>query len=293
MTPLRRNFIIAAVVHVGLVGGLIAWELLAPKLSHSVPTPVEIVVPADILGDLPKGPGLGRGAYTPPAPTPAPSATLPMPTGAADETPAPTPTAKPVTPVRIAADEVAISTKPKPTVKRPAQGTKPKPTGNTAKSPAPTSNPAASADQIRQRFLKVAGNGGAGGTPYGDGRPAGGGTGSSKVIGSPDGSPNGVVGGVGAGSPNWEYYQHVHDRMYEAWEQPGSLNDKSLATTLLLKVGRDGKIEGATVFRSSGNKLMDNSALSAARKVGLLDPPPSPLLKGAEAAITVVFQVEG
>jgi TonB family protein len=294
MNPFRRNFIIAAIVHVVFVGGLVAWELFAPRLSHSVPTPVEIIVPPPILGDSRKGPGVGRGAYAPPAPTPVPSPAPAMPTGAADETPAPTPSPTPVAPVRSTADEVSIprktTTPPKKTTTT-ATPTKPK-TGSTTKVASATPSGVASAEQIRQRFLKAAGNGEAGGTPYGDGRSAGGGSGNGK-IGSPDGSPNGVVGGVGAGSPNWEYYQHVHDRMYEAWEQPSTVQDRQLATTLLLKVGRDGRIAGVSVYRSSGNKLMDDSALTAARKVNLLEPPPAPLLKGTEAAITVVFQVEG
>ena len=283
MTPLRRNFIIAAAVHVVLVGGLVAWELVAPRLSHSLPTAVEVLVPADILGDLPKGPGTGRGAYAPPPP--APTETGPaFPPNVPDEQPAP-PT-KDTPPTRTTPNEVSVPRKATTPAKKIA-------TAPSVKTPTKIGTPSvssgATAGQIRDRFLKAT----AGGTPAGDNQPGGGGKGSTKVIGSPDGSPNGVIGGVGAGSPNWEYFQHVKDRLYEAWEMPGSVNDRKLATTVLLRVGRDGKIEAASVYRSSGNRLMDDSALAATRKVGLLDPPPAPLLKGTEAPITVVFQVEG
>lgn len=289
MNPFRRNFIIAAVVHMVFVGGLVAWELFAPKLSHSTPTPIEVVVPADILGELPKGPGHGRGAYAPPAPAPAPSPTHVMPTEVPDETLAPV--AKPVTPVRAAPDEVSIPRKTTTPPKKTVTPTKTK-TGTSAKVTAPTPNTAGTAQQIRDRFLKAAGTGEAGGTARGDNRPAGVGKGIGPV-GSPDGAANGVVGGSGAGSPNWEYYEHVRVRCYEAWEQPGSVNDRQVAAIVLLKVGRDGRIEDASIFKSSGNKLIDTSALAAARKVQLLEPPPAALVKGTQAPITVTFQVEG
>jgi TonB family protein len=288
MTPYGRNFIIAAVVHVVAIGGLVAWELFAPRLSHSTPTMVEVVVPADILGELPRGAGHGRGAYAPPAPAP-PAPTHGMPTEVPDETLAPAP--RPVTPVRSAPDEISIprktATPPKKTVTPPKTKT-----GSSTKVASATPNATSTAQQIRDRFLKAAGTGEPGGTSRGNNRPAGGGTGVGP-LGSPDGAANGVVDGSGAGSPHWEYYQHVHDRLYEAWEQPASVTDRQSAAVVLLKVGRDGRIEDVSIFRSSGNKLIDSSALAAARKVQLLEPPPAALVKGAQAPITVIFQVEG
>jgi TonB family protein len=151
------------------------------------------------------------------------------------------------------------------------------------------------ADEIRRRFasaLKAAGDG-EGGTAYGDGKVAGGGTGKSNHLGSPDGSPDGVPGGVGQGTPFWKYFQGVHDQMYEAWEQPGSALDKKLIATVMIKVARDGSITDVELQRSSGNKLMDDSAVTAARKVLHLEPPPDSLVRGSTADITVDFQVEG
>ena len=128
---------------------------------------------------------------------------------------------------------------------------------------------------------------------YGDGKEAGGGKGTSGRIGSPTGSPDGMVGGVGQGSPFWQYYQHVHDQMYEAWEQPGDSLSQKLVAKVLIRVARDGTIADAALRNSSGNKLMDDSALTAARKVQRLEPPPDALVKGAFAEITIDFQVEG
>lgn len=297
---LRRNFTVALIGHATIIGALFVGERWMPEFSKGPVENVELIVPADILGDLPTGPGHGKGAYTPPKdPTPPPADTHTG-TGAVaptppDETPAPpTPTPAP-TPHT---DEIGI---PKPTKKstpvKPTptkQNTKPTgkttPTGSTS-SPGPKGP---TADQIRQRFLTaLRGAGTEGGTPYGDGRPAGGGSGRSKIIGSPDGSPDGVVGGTGPGTPHWQYYLHVHDKMYEAWDQPGSVNDHKLVAVVTIKVARDGNIVGVTLKRSSGNKLMDNSALAAARKVQMLEPPPAALVKGSAAEISVDFQMEG
>ena len=81
--------------------------------------------------------------------------------------------------------------------------------------------------------------------------------------------------------------------MYEAWEQPGSVNDRKLMAVVTIKVARDGSIVGVTLKRSSGNKLMDSSAMAAARKVQMLEPPPAVLIKGSVAEIAIEFQLEG
>jgi colicin import membrane protein len=149
-----------------------------------------------------------------------------------------------------------------------------------------------SAEDIKNRFAKALAAT-EGGTPYGDGQTAGGGTGKSNRIGSPTGSADGVVGGVGQGSPYWQYYEHVHDKMYAAWEQPAELLQKGLTTTLRIRIAKDGSISDVELARSSGNKLLDESARAAANKVHLLEPPPEGLVKGSSAEITVDFQMEG
>jgi len=308
----RRNLIVVTLTHLALIGALIAWEEWLPHLPKNAEAHVELVVPADILGELPKGPGHGRGAFAPPPPTPTPApapsegshgtdTVMPTPP---DERPAPAP--PPPSQNEIAIPRPNTKTvKPTPT---PAPTHTTRTTTTTTKTTKPVSTSATSAsttatgtakggptaDQIRQRFLSALRNagGGEGGTPYGDNRPAGGGTGKGR-IGSPDGSPDGVVGGIGPGSPHWQYYLHVHDKMYEAWDQPGSVTDRKLMAVVLIKVARDGSIVGVSLKRSSGNKAMDNSALAAARRVQMLEPPPDALLKGATAEISVEFQMEG
>jgi len=304
----RRNFILACILHGALIGGIVIFEGFFSSARSSAPAVVALITPADILGDLPKGPGQGRGNYAPPPPEPHPkdsgpaadeSASANSTALAADEQPAPKPKAVPQAvrdPNEIAIPKKQITKETKPAASATAKKTSVKPTA-TAKSPtkATSANPAASAEAIRKRFasaLAAAEDG----TPGGDNRPAGGGTGESKYgrLGSPDGSPDGIAGGVGKGSPFWSYYLHVHDLMYEAWEQPGqALNfDKKLVATILLRVARDGRILDVRLQGSSGNKLMDDSALAAARDVPRLDPLPAGL-GGDTADITVSFRLEG
>jgi TonB family protein len=294
----RRNFVVASILHVVLIGGVILWESFFSDSTRAAFASVQLVTPADILGDLPTGEGHGRGAYKAPPPG---ANMVAVPNEAmisSDESVAPLP--------RPAANEIAIpkktatkkptttKTRTEPKAKKATTTARAKPT--TSLKPKPTavaSGP--SADEIRQRFAKALRNEGDGkdGTPYGDNKPAGGGSGKSGRIGSPDGSPNGIAGGVGQGSPFWDYYQHVHDQMYQAWEQPGQLIDNRLVATVIIQVARDGTITNVTLKNSSGSKLMDDSAVTAARNVQRLEPPPDALVKGATANITVDFQVEG
>jgi TonB family protein len=158
-----------------------------------------------------------------------------------------------------------------------------------------SANGAESAASIRRRFASALASA-EGGSEGGDNRTPGGGDGTSKYgrLGSPDGAADGIAGGIGKGSPFWSYYLHVHDVMYEAWDQPGKSADidKKLVTTILLRVSRDGRIDGVRLAHSSGNELMDNSALAAAHSVPRLDPLPEGL-GGDFAEISVNFRLEG
>jgi TonB family protein len=302
----RRNFVVAAIMHVVVIAGIVVWEEFLPHGPVNTSASVELVVPADILGELPVGPGSGKGMYAPPPPQPEP---VQAPAGPSERTFTPDESAAPAREVALPRNdpnEIKIPTK-KPVKQPPVKPTTAKVTETVKAVPTPTktkSTPSTgtstgtakgpTADQIRQHFLSAMRSSGSGdGTPYGDNRPAGGGSGKSKAIGSPNGSVNGVAGGIGAGSPFWEYYQHVHDKMYHAWEQPGSVTDRKLMSVVMLKVGRDGSVMDVSLKRSSGNRVMDDSALSAARKVQMLQPPPDALVRDSAANISVEFQMEG
>jgi TonB family protein len=312
----RRNFIVACIAHAALIGGIVFFEGVINTARSNAPATVDLITPADILGDLPKGPGVGRGNYAPPTePTGesvAPSAGASAPASTTEEQPAPKTKVAP--PEAKDPNEVAIPKKPSAkepkkladaSAKKATPSDKPadrpattaKKAVASAKSPAKAGSPttAESASSIRQRFASALSSAD-GGSSGGDNRAPGGGTGESKYgrLGSPDGAADGIAGGIGKGSPFWSYYLHVHDRMYEAWDQPGQALDfdKKLVTTILLRIARNGRIDGVRLERSSGNKLMDDSVLSAAHNVPRLDPLPEGL-GGDFAEISVNFRLEG
>lgn len=294
----RRNFVIAGVMHLALIGGILFFEGYLSRVDKNPLAFVELITPPDILGDLPKGPGQGRGAYTPPVETPQANVGPADSALAADERPAPTPQPKAAPKVADEPGVIKIPKKTAPVTQKKVATAKPatKAKTTTAATAAPATT---SADEFRKRFAKAleSGGGGSKGTPYGDNKAPGGGTGASKYgrPGSPDGAIDGVPGGIGKGSPFWSYYLHVHDKMYEAWEQPGkALNwDKNLMTTVMIRVARDGKILETRLANSSSNKLMDDSALAAARRVERLNALPDGLGNGSYADISVNFELEG
>ncbi len=313
----RRNFVFACLVHAALIGGIIFFEGAINRAQSDAPIVTELITPADILGDQPTGAGNGRGQYTAPPSEPArqPEAAPAGPAEATTAAPPPTAPRVKAAPVETAGpNEIPIpkkqaakeSKKPADATVKKAAATDPsdqksastsKKAVATAKSSTQsgTASTAESAASIRRRFASALASAD-GGSDGGDNRPAGGGTGESKYgrLGSPDGAADGIAGGVGKGSPFWSYYLHVHDVMYEAWDQPGKAVDfdKKLVATILLRVARDGRIDGVRLAHSSGNQLMDDSALTAAHSVPRLDPLPEGL-GGDFAEISVNFRLEG
>jgi TonB family protein len=295
---LRRNFIVAAVMHLALLGGILFFEGYLSRVDRNPLAFVELITPPDILGDLPKGPGQGRGASAPPAEPPQASVGPLDSALAADERPAPAPQPKAVTKTADVAGEIKIPQKTATITQKKTANVKPATKVKTT-TVATTAPATTSADEFRKRFAKalIAAGDGSKGTPYGDNKAPGGGTGESKYgrPGSPDGAIDGVPGGVGKGSPFWSYYLHVHDKMYEAWEQPGkALNwDKNLLTTVMIRVARDGRILETRLTSSSGNDLMDDSVTTAVRRIERLNPLPEGLGTVSYAEIRVNFQLGG
>ncbi len=331
----RKNFMIVSIIHVVLILSVCLTEGLLKSKSYHSEAIVQLISPADILGDLPEGPGKGRGVYSPPIESaeqlggslsssddgatfvpkvdavPSPNVVshprqvqlqepadniVPLPkVGSAKKGVQVSPKEAKVRSVNASASKKTavkkvssnkISTKKLAPKKSVGKGT-PKKSG--ARSHIET------ASSFRNRFDQalLSENGSSSGTAYGDGKRVGGGSGKSEVLGSPDGAVNGIAGGRGKGSPYWWYYLHVHDKMYEAWEQPGKVldRDRGLMTTVKLKVARDGSVLNVQLASSSGNGVMDDSAMAAARRVHRLKPLPSGL--GNEVAeITVNFELE-
>jgi TonB family protein len=69
----------------------------------------------------------------------------------------------------------------------------------------------------------------------------------------------------------------IHDRFHSRWIQPASViqRDQKFVTTVKVRIEKDGRISNVTLARSSGNSVMDDSVLTAAKSVAQIDPLPA------------------
>jgi TonB family protein len=89
------------------------------------------------------------------------------------------------------------------------------------------------------------------------------------------------------------YHDLIHDRFFGVWDQPTSIvGSAKFTTTLKITIAADGRISNFSVLRSSGNVVMDESVLAAARRVGRIDGPPSALLKGGAYTVNINFELD-
>ncbi len=223
------------------------------------PAPSEIVVPKATPAPTPK-PATPKPATPKPA-TPKPSTPKPTPKSTPKSTPKPSPKAS-VKPKATAS--ASPKAKASPTVK-----SSPKPAVEGAeKSSAKT----ASTDAKK----------GAGGSNSGDAKGAGKGTGKSGT----------GTGSTGTSDFGW-YFEMLHDRLHNRWNQPTSIVRSSLefVTTLKLSISKDGTILSREIAHSSGNTVLDDSVLAAAAQVLSVDPLPAGL-GGDTLEININFKLD-
>lgn len=221
-------------------------EVPAP---HEAPSPpVERPVPSEIV--LPR---------TTPEPTPVRVTPKPIPVKPA--TPKPT-TPKQETPRAKATPRTTPKTTPRNT---------PKPSPQKTASPKPESSPIAKAKATPSES-KSAGNGAA---SLASAAKAG--TGSNAGTGK---GPGKMGGGAGTGTNEFAwYYEMLDDRFTSRWEQPLSIvrSAQQFVTMLTIRINKDGTIVSREIANSSGNTVMDESVLAAARKILVVDPLPAGL----------------
>lgn len=100
------------------------------------------------------------------------------------------------------------------------------------------------------------------------------------------------AGATGPSDFGW-YHDLIHDRFFGVWDQPTSIVDAAkFTTTLRITIAADGRVSNFSVVRSSGNVIMDESVLAAARRVGRIDAPPKGLMKGESYTVNINFELD-
>ena len=59
-----------------------------------------------------------------------------------------------------------------------------------------------------------------------------------------------------------------------------------------IRIEKDGKISSAELVKPSGNPVMDESVLVAAKRVAQIDPPPAGLSSGGAYTVNINFELE-
>ena len=67
---------------------------------------------------------------------------------------------------------------------------------------------------------------------------------------------------------------------------------KSFVCTVKIHIEKDGKIAGAEIVKSSGNPIMDESVLAAAKRVSKIDPLPAGLGTDGSYTVNINFELE-
>lgn len=286
----RRNLFIVGGVHLAALGIFFLISKLQPKparaeliwldggalggnesAEEAEPTPEPAVDPEPIAADRTEKP----------EPVPAPSAPRPpseivLPSATPEPTPVratPKPaTPKPMTPKRETPK--LESPKPKATPKatpKTTPKTTPKPTPKKAVSPKADASLEAAAKSTpgETRNVGTSSQTGPATAKAGNGSNAGAGKGAGKA-----------GGGTGDGTNEFAwYYEMLDDRFTSRWEQPLSIvrSTQQFVTTLKIRISKDGTILLREIANSSGNPVMDESVLAAARKVLVVDPLPAGL----------------
>ncbi|MEA3186677.1 MAG: hypothetical protein QOD99_507 [Chthoniobacter sp.] len=299
--PFRRNFFLVAAIH--LVAFVAIWFFTrAPRPVHrdrvtwldggsaaqalQAQEPEEMATPDEVQTPAPdtEKPEVERPKETTPSEIVLPGATA-SPTPESSPTPSPAPTPKP-TP----------KSTPKPTPK-PSAKPSPKTTPKAKPSASPKISPKSESSPKPKASPTSAKSPGPGAEKKGDFLATKGGT--ADKAGTAAGSGGGSRGGAGhAGGGNQEsdfgwYHAMIHDRFYGRWDQPTSIisSSQKFVATVKIRIEKDGSISDVSLANPSGNVVMDESVMAAARRVTQIDPLPAGLGNGDHYEVKINFEL--
>lgn len=287
----RRNLLIVAGVHVVAIAIFFLAGFIHRKASTDVmwidgggvtnagqpDTATEEAPDEDSATPAPEEPNeklLAQQEAQPPSEIVLPTAT---PAATVEATPTPTATPRPtVTPTPAPTPKATPKITPKPTPKStPKKSVTPKPKKKPSATPRPaaasTAKPKPSAtagdsdadSEAKLAFKKAAGVAGDEGSAPGSGGGKRGGAGKA--------------GGSNTASDTGWYLAMIKDRFTSRWEQPKSIvtSDQKFVATVKIRIEKDGRISNVALAKPSGNVVMDESVMTAARSVTQVDPLPA------------------
>jgi hypothetical protein len=272
------------------------------SLATPTPTPTPTATPAPTPSATPLPTPEPTPRATPkPTPKPTPKSTpKPTPAPETEETPKPspkpspqsTPKASPHSSPKAPAEKPKTSSSPKPKPK----ATEPKATqSKSAESDAPHKSatgekkPSSSAKKSSSSSTEKSSSGKGEGKGNSDAKNA-------FLISKGGGTGAGGTGGNGADPGAVDaYHTLIHDRFYSQWEQPTSIPTEhrhDFTSTLKITIQRDGTISNFSIAHPSGNPVMDQSVLEAARKVIKIAPIPEKMGSASGYTININFELE-
>ena len=130
----------------------------------------------------------------------------------------------------------------------------------------------------------------------GAGHDQGGGDGEAGTAPGTGGGHRGGAGHAGGGATQGDfgwYNSMLHDRFYSRWDQPTSIVTATSKFSALVKIRieKDGTISDVSLASSSGNDVMDQSVMEAARRVTQVDPLPEGLGDGGPYEVKINFEL--
>jgi protein TonB len=194
-----------------------------------------------------------------------------------------------------------VSPKPKPKIKAKPKASaspkkhaspKPSPKASPRKTPADDQGDDNGGDDNSTKAAKTAFKKATG---HSTGETGGGGDGEAGTAPGTGGGKRGGKGHIGGGNTEdfgW-YHTMLYDKFYARWDQPTSIvtETSKYSAQVKIRIEKDGTISDVSLAQSSGNDVMDQSVMEAARRVTQVDPPPEGLSKGGAYEVKINFEL--
>jgi len=103
-------------------------------------------------------------------------------------------------------------------------------------------------------------------------------------------NPGGSSGAIGTPSELGTYYGTIQAILYQAWDKPPGVS--GLKTTVRIRIAKNGAITSPSVVGRSGSVAMDDSVMSAVRRVSTLPRLPASV-REAYIDVTIDFESTG